>query len=88
MEHLVGNTPSTVGVSAGDHVIDITMKGYKPWERKIKVTSGKIDIAAELRLRIKLKWNRSHNQGVTGMLPREIRIIGKNRGTLSAAVAN
>jgi hypothetical protein len=44
----VGNTPSTVGVSAGDHVIAITKKGYKPWERKIKVTSGKIDIAAEL----------------------------------------
>jgi hypothetical protein len=44
----VGNTPSTVGVSAGDHSIVITKKGYKPWERKIKVTSGKIDIAAEL----------------------------------------
>jgi hypothetical protein len=44
----VGNTPSTVGVSAGDHSIAITKKGYKPWERKIKVTTGKIDIAAEL----------------------------------------
>jgi PEGA domain len=44
----VGNTPSTVGVSAGDHVIGIAKKGYKPWERKIKVTTGKIDIAAEL----------------------------------------
>jgi len=44
----VGNTPSTIGVSSGDHTIDITKSGYKTWERKIKVTSGKIDIAADL----------------------------------------
>jgi hypothetical protein len=44
----VGDTPSTVGVSPGDHVIAISKKGYKSWERKIKVTTGKIDIAAEL----------------------------------------
>ena len=44
----VGSTPSTIGVSAGDHVITISKKGYQSWERKLTVTSGKIDIAADL----------------------------------------
>jgi PEGA domain len=44
----VGSTPSNLGVSAGDHVITVVKKGYKSWERKIKVSSGKIEIAAEL----------------------------------------
>jgi hypothetical protein len=44
----VGNTPSTIGVSAGDHTIDVHKSGYTTWERKIKVTSGKIDLDAEL----------------------------------------
>jgi hypothetical protein len=44
----VGSTPSTVGVAAGDHVITIVKKGFKSWERKIKVTTGKVEIAAEL----------------------------------------
>jgi PEGA domain len=44
----VGNTPSTIGVDAGDHRIDVVKKGYASWERKVKVTSGKIEIAAEL----------------------------------------
>lgn len=44
----VGNTPSTIGVSAGDHMIDVKKAGYAVWERKIKVTSGKIDLNAEL----------------------------------------
>jgi PEGA domain len=44
----VGNTPSTVGVSQGDHTIGVKKSGYKLWERKIKVTSGKVRITAEL----------------------------------------
>lgn len=44
----VGNTPSTFGVPAGDHVITVVKKGYKSWERTIKVSSGKIEINAEL----------------------------------------
>jgi PEGA domain len=46
----VGNTPSTIGVSAGDHRIDVKKAGYAAWERKIKVTSGKIDLNAELEV--------------------------------------
>jgi hypothetical protein len=44
----VGNTPSTLGVSSGDHVVTVSKKGFKAWERKVKVTTGKIEIAAEL----------------------------------------
>jgi hypothetical protein len=44
----VGSTPSTVGVAAGDHVITIVKKGFKSWEHKIKVTTGKVEIVAEL----------------------------------------
>ena len=44
----VGSTPSTVGVSPGDHSISVKKNGFKLWERQIKVTSGKIGITAEL----------------------------------------
>jgi lipid-binding SYLF domain-containing protein len=44
----VGNTPSTLGVSAGDHTIDLHKSGYTTWEHKIKVTSGKVDVSGDL----------------------------------------
>ncbi len=44
----VGNTPSTVGVAPGEHSIRFTKRGFKAWERNIKVTTGKIEITAEL----------------------------------------
>jgi len=44
----VGNTPSTLGVSSGDHVVTVSKKGFKPWERKVKITTGKVEIAADL----------------------------------------
>jgi hypothetical protein len=31
-----GNTPSSVGVEAGEHTIKISKNGFNPWERKIK----------------------------------------------------
>ena len=45
----VGNTPSTIGVSVGDHTIDIRKSGFAVWERKIKVTSGNVAISADLQ---------------------------------------
>ena len=45
----VGNTPSTIGVTVGDHTIDIQKSGFAPWERKIKVTSGNVGISADLQ---------------------------------------
>ena len=44
----VGNTPSTIGAKPGEHTIDIAKPGYKVWERKITVTSGKVEISADL----------------------------------------
>jgi PEGA domain len=44
----VGSTPSTIGVTAGDHTITIKKTGFKTWERKMKVTSGKVQVSADL----------------------------------------
>jgi PEGA domain len=44
----VGNTPSTVGVAAGAHQISVKKSGFKPWERKITVSSGQINLNATL----------------------------------------
>jgi len=46
--NFIGNTPSTIGVPPGDHTISVRKKGYKIWERKIKVSSGKVNVFAEL----------------------------------------
>jgi hypothetical protein len=45
----VGNTPSVVEVTPGDHTIAISKPGYKRWERKVKVTGGSVNINAELQ---------------------------------------
>jgi hypothetical protein len=44
----MGNTPSAIGLSQGDHAITVKKKGYKTWQRKIKVSSGKVNVFAEL----------------------------------------
>jgi hypothetical protein len=44
----VGNTPSTVGVAPGQHQLSVKKAGFKPWERKIKVSSGQVNVNAEL----------------------------------------
>src|SRR3984893_18248896 len=46
--NFVGSTPSTVGVAAGPHQISVKKAGFKPWERKITVSSGHIKIDATL----------------------------------------
>ena len=44
----VGTTPSTIDGALGDHVVVMKKPGYKPWQRTIRVTGGKVSIAAEL----------------------------------------
>jgi PEGA domain len=46
--NFVGDTPSELVVAAGVHTITISKHGYKPWERKLTVSSGKVTVAAEL----------------------------------------
>jgi hypothetical protein len=49
----VGNTPSSIGVSPGNHTITMKKNGYRVWERKVKVSSGEVNISAELEAEIK-----------------------------------
>ena len=44
----VGNTPSTVGVSAGQHKLSVKKTGFKPWERNITVSTGQVNVNATL----------------------------------------
>lgn len=48
--NFVGNTPSTLGVSSGEHVIVVKKAGYKSFEKKLITSSGKITITAELEV--------------------------------------
>ncbi|HZQ67235.1 MAG TPA: PEGA domain-containing protein [Terriglobales bacterium] len=45
----VGNTPSTIEVPPGDHVVAIVKSGYQRWERKVKVMGGTVNISADLQ---------------------------------------
>lgn len=47
----VGNTPSSVHLSPGDHTVAVKKNGYKDWERKIRATGGAVTLAAELQKR-------------------------------------
>lgn len=44
----VGNTPSTIALSAGDHAIKITKTGFNAWQRTVALSGGTIKIAADL----------------------------------------
>lgn len=45
----VGDTPSDVQVAEGEHTISVKKKGFKDWERKLKVSSGSsVRLNAEL----------------------------------------
>ena len=44
----VGSTPSTVGAAAGQHQISLKRSGFKPWERKITVSTGQINVNVAL----------------------------------------
>lgn len=46
--NFAGNTPSSVGVMPGEHTIKVTKRGYTPWERKVKTTTGTVKISPEL----------------------------------------
>jgi PEGA domain len=44
----VGNTPSEIDVTPGDHTLTVSKSGFKAWERKFKATGGSVNINAEL----------------------------------------
>jgi hypothetical protein len=44
----VGSTPSSISVSPGDHDIAVKKSGFADWNRKVTVSSGHVNISAEL----------------------------------------
>lgn len=44
----VGNTPSSITVTPGDHDFVVKKNGFAPWERKLTVSNGHINLSAEL----------------------------------------
>jgi hypothetical protein len=47
--NFVGNTPSDVQISEGDHTISLKKTGFKNWERKLKVNAGSsVHLSVEL----------------------------------------
>jgi len=44
----VGNTPSAIDLAIGEHTIIISKKGFEPWKRTIRLSSGDIKLTAEL----------------------------------------
>lgn len=44
----VGNTPSTVAVSAGSHQIAVKRKGFSDWNKTINITGGTVHLDADL----------------------------------------
>jgi hypothetical protein len=44
----VGNTPSTVSVAQGNHLIAVKKKGFTVWTRTLNVTGGSVHLNAEL----------------------------------------
>jgi len=46
--NFVGNTPSQIDMTPGDHTIAISKNGYKVWQRTIRANGGSVNINAEL----------------------------------------
>ena len=44
----VGNTPSVVDLTSGDHTVKVSKNGYKVWERKLKANGGNVNLNVEL----------------------------------------
>jgi hypothetical protein len=46
--NFVGNTPSSVELETGEHLVKVSKSGYKGWERKLKANGGNVNINADL----------------------------------------
>ncbi len=46
--NFVGNTPSEIQVTPGDHKVVVRKNGYVAWEKTLHVTGGDISLVAEL----------------------------------------
>jgi len=46
----VGSTPSSLVLARGDHRIKVSKNGYKSWERTLTVSTGSVNVTAELEV--------------------------------------
>ncbi len=46
--NFMGNTPSAIELSPGQHTVIVTKNGYQSWQRKIMLAPGDIKLTAEL----------------------------------------
>jgi hypothetical protein len=44
----MGNTPSTLNLAPGKHVIVVKKAGYKDWTRTMTVSSGTVRVSADM----------------------------------------
>jgi PEGA domain len=47
-DHFFGRTPSTIVLRPGDHEIAIKKSGFIVWQKKFKLSSGRVNVDAEL----------------------------------------
>jgi hypothetical protein len=46
----VGSTPSTVALSNGDHTVRVSKKGYRLYEKKLRILGGSVSFRVELEV--------------------------------------
>jgi membrane-associated protease RseP (regulator of RpoE activity) len=47
-QSFVGNTPSSIAVPTGKHIISVRKQGFRDWERALAVSGGAVNLNAEL----------------------------------------
>jgi len=45
----MGSTPSTIGVPGGEHMVRVSKRGYRPYEKRLRTTGGTIRLHADLQ---------------------------------------
>ena len=46
--NFVGNTPSSIKITSGQHTLAMKKSGYKDWQKQIQISAGEIHLSAEL----------------------------------------
>jgi hypothetical protein len=48
--NFVGNTPSVLGVSEGEHTLMLSKSGYGQWQRRLRVSTGNVKVMATMEV--------------------------------------
>jgi CRISPR/Cas system-associated exonuclease Cas4 (RecB family) len=44
----MGSTPSSIELASGEHVVVLRKRGFKAWERRLRLTGGRISVNADM----------------------------------------